>query len=209
MPLDENDLPSNCDEETMAAMRHVSGREAQLALRAQAREMIEVFRTKWGASGTQLSNEWLGTHNWRVQLLRQRVLAISTTHRMAFSPLVALLKRRGSPALFGTDVSISSLADPTAVWRVALDTDSISRFFEAHRFSFHMLFPEDRSFAIHGSEDTYAVFAGPEAFLREALPPELQGPAVTADLKRYMEHDFGKGALDPVLAHYDPFLLEE
>ena len=205
---EDNDLPSACDVEVMAAMRHVPGREAQLALRAQAWTMLEDFRTAWGATGTQLANDWLGTHEWRVQLLRQSVLASSPTHRLAFSALVAVLKRRGGPMLFGTDVYVTGLDKPTAVWRVALDTDSISRFFEAHRFSFHMLFPEDRSFAIHGSEDTYAVFAGPEDFLREALPSELQGAAVTADLKYYMENDFGEGALDPVLAHYDPFLLE-
>lgn len=205
---EDDDLPSACDVEIMAHMQHVRGREAQLALRAQAWEMVEVFKTDWGATGTQLANEWLGTRNWRVQLLRQSVLAQSTTHRLAFTALVAALKRRGVSMVFGMDAYVTGPERPTAVWEVPLDTDSISRFFEAHRFSFHMLFPEDRSFAIHGSEDTYAVVAGPEAFLREALPPELQGPAVTADLKRYMEHDFGKGALDPVLAHYDPFLLE-
>jgi hypothetical protein len=149
---------------------------------------------------------------WLAQLARAVAAPegarIAETDVLAFTHLVAALKRRGVPVVFGMDAYVTGPAKPTAVWEVPLDTDSISRFFEAYRFSFQILFPEDRSFAIHGTEDAFAVAAGPEEFLREALPAELQGPAVTADLKRYMEHDFGKGALDPVLAHYDPFLLE-
>lgn len=209
MSEDQDDgLPSDCDDdEVMASMRHVPGRDAQLALRAEARDMLEVFTSPYGTSSTRLSNEWLGTHGWRVQLLRQRALASPETLEI-FDPLVAILRRRGVPALLGTSVGVESFETPTAVWRVTLDSDSISRFFFAHRFGFHLLFPEDRSFAIHGWEDVYAAFAGPEGFLHEALRPELQGATVTADLKRYMEHDFGEGAFDPSLAHYDPFLLE-
>lgn len=155
----DDDLPSPSDGELLAHMRHVPGRAAQLALRERAREMVEQHATRSGLPGTRLSNEWLGSHNWRVQLLRQRVLASAETDVLAFTHLVAALKRRGVPVVFGMDAYVTGPAKPTAVWEVPLDTDSISRFFEAHRFSFQILFPEDRSFAIHGTEDVFAVFA--------------------------------------------------
>lgn len=203
-----NDLPDRCNPDIMRGMAHVRGRAAQLALRTSAFEMLETFTIHPRLLGTQFSNEWLGEHEWRVQLLRQSDIRNSSPEEM-FDPLINALKRRQLTHLFGTFVGGSSIASPTAVWRVPVDRDLIPCFFEAHCHSHHMLFPEDRSFAIHGTEDVYAAFAGPEAFLREALLPEFQGEAALADLKDYMDHDFGEGAFAAMLPHYAPFLLDD
>lgn len=202
-----DDLPERCDPELMSGLVHFPGRAAQLALRDKAYEMLEVFTTRSGRPGTRLSNAWMGQHNWRVQLLQHWDIRNSGPLEM-FEPLVAALKRRGIPHLCGTYVDAEGITSPTAVWRIPLEPDDISSFFEAHRYAFHMLFPEDRSFAIHATEDVDAAFAGPEAFLREAILPEFQGEAALADLRDYMEHDIDRGAFDAMLPHYAPFLLD-
>jgi hypothetical protein len=204
---DPEDLPNDCLEDVTEGMAHVPGRAAQLALRDKVYDMLEVFTTRSGSPGTRLSNAWLGDHDWRVQLLKHRHIRNSGPVTM-FEPLVAALRRRGIPSLCGTSVEAQGLAFPTAVWRVPLDERYISSFFGAHRFGFNILFPEDRSFAIHATEDVYAAFAAPEALLREVLLPEFQGEAALADLKDYMDHDFGEDAFANMLPHYAPFLLE-
>lgn len=204
----DNDLPDQCDPDIMRGMRHVTGRNAQLALRAEAFAMLEDFTIHPGLSGTRLSNDWLGHRRWRVQLLRHSDLRNIGPEGM-FDALGVALERRAVTALLGTYADGEGIASPTAVWRIPVDRDLIPCFFEAHCHSFHILFPEDRSFAIHGSEDVYAAFAGPEAFLREALPPEFQGEAALADLAAYMNHDFGEGAFEAILPHYAPFLLDD
>ncbi len=204
---DSDDLPGPCVEECMVGMAHIRGRAAQMALRDKAYEMLEVHTTPSGLPGTRLSNVWLGDHAWRVQLLQHWNIRNFDPPEM-FEPLVAALKRRGITHLCGTYVSAEGITSPTAVWHIPLEAALISSFFEAHRYGFHMLFPEDRSFAIHAPEDVRAAFAGPEAFLREALLPEFQGEAALADLKDYMDHDFGEGAFAEMLPHYAPFLLE-
>jgi hypothetical protein len=209
MPQDDNDdLLGQCDPDMMRGMAHVQGRTAQLALRNKAFELLEVFLTRSGLPGTRLSNPWLGENEWRVQLLQHWDIRNSGPQAM-FKPLVAALRRRGVVYLCGTYVGADGITSPTAVWHIPLEAALISSFFEAHRYGFHILFPEDRSFAIHGTEDVYAAFAGPEAFLREALLPEFQGEAALADLKDYMDHDFGEGAFTDILPHYAPFLLDD
>ncbi|NGM22717.1 hypothetical protein G3576_22080 [Roseomonas stagni] len=71
-----------------------------------------------------------------------------------------------------------------------------------------MLFPEDLSFAIHANDGDYAVYAGPEDFIRAALPPEAIGAAATANVVEGIEEEHGEGAIDGILAHYAPFMLE-
>lgn len=205
---DADDLPSSCLDDVMKDMVHVPGRAAQLALRDHAFEMVETYTSRSGRPGTRLSNAWLGGHAWRVQLLQHWDLRNSGPIEM-FEPLAVALRRRGISDLFGTSVEPEGLKLPTAVWRVPADPRYISSFFSGHRFGFNILFPQDRSFAIHGTEDVYAAFAGPEAFLREALLPEFQGEAALVDLKDYMDHDFGEGAFAAMLPHYAPFLLDD
>ena len=192
----------------MRGMVHVDGRSAQLALRDRAFEMLEVFNTRSGLPGTRLSNAWLGEHDWRVQLLPHWDLRYSEPLEF-FGPLTAALQRRGIPNLYGTFVSASTITSPTAVWHIPAEAALISNFFEAHRNGFHIPVPEDRSFAIHGHEDVRAAFAGPEAFLREALLPEFQGEGALADLKDAMDEEYGEAAFAAVLDHYGPFLLED
>ncbi len=208
MTQDESDdLPGPCLEEFMDGMAHIPGRAAQMALRDKAYEMLEFYSTPSGRPGTRLSNAWLGEHDWRVQLLQHWDIRNSGPSDM-FVPLVAALQRRGTTHLCGTYVSGKDSTPPTAVWRIPLEARRISSFFEAHRYGFHIVFPEDRSFAIHATEDVDAAFAGPEAFLREALLPEFQGEAALADLKDAMDEEYGEAAFASVLAHYGPFLLE-
>lgn len=204
---DNEDLPARCDPDIMRGMVHVDGRSAQLALRDRAFEMLEVFTTRSGLPGTRLSNAWLGEHDWRVQLLQHWDIR-NTGPLDFFAPLTVALQRRRIHNLYGTFVSARTITSPTAVWRVPAEAALISSFFEAHRNSFHILFPEDRSFAIHAHEDVRAAFAGPEAFLREALLPEFQGEAALADLKDAMDEEYGEAAFASVLAHYGPFLLD-
>lgn len=205
---DSDDLPGPCLEEFMDGMAHIPGRAAQMALRDKAYEMLEVFKTRSGAPGTRLSNAWLGEHDWRVQLLQHWDIRNSGPPEM-FVPLVAALQRLGITHLCGTYVDAEGITAPTAVWRIPLKARRISSFFEAHRYGFHIVFPEDRSFAIHAHEDVRAAFAGHEAFLREALLPEFQGEAALADLKDAMDEEYGEAAFARVLAHYGPFLLED
>lgn len=203
-----DDLPDQCDPEIMAGMAHFPGRATQMGLRDKAYDMLEVFKTRSGRPGTRLSNTWLGEHDWRVQLLQHWDIRNSGPLEM-FVPLAAALQRRGITHLCGTYVDAEGITDPTAVWRIPLEARRISSFFEAHPNSFHILFPEDRSFAIHAMEDVCAAFAGPDAFLREALLPEFQGEAALADLKDAMGEEYGEAAFASVLAHYGPFLLED
>ena len=205
---DSDDLPGPCLDEFMVGLAHIPGRAAQMALRDKAYEMLEVFKTQSGVPGTRLSNAWLGEHDWRVQLLRHWDIGNGGPPGR-FEPLVAALQRRGITHLCGTYVSGKDGAPPTAVWRIPLEAKRISGFFEAHCYGFHILFPEDRSFAIHAMEDVCAAFTGPEAFLREALLPEFQGEAALADLKDAMDEEYGEAAFASVLAHYGPFLLED
>ncbi|MBX9748395.1 MAG: hypothetical protein K5Q68_02155 [Roseococcus sp.] len=204
---DSDDLPGQCDPEMMADMAHIPGRAAQLALRDKAYEILEIFKTRSGRPGTRLSNAWLGEHDWRVQLLQHWDIRHGGPEM--FVPLVAALQRGGITHLCGTYVDAEGITDPTAVWRIPLEAGLISSFFGAHRYGFHILLPEDRSFAIHAMEDVCAAFAGPEAFLREALLPEFQGEGALADLKDAMDEEYGEAAFASVLAHYGPFLLED
>lgn len=201
------ELPAMCFTNVLGDMERAGGKSMQLAIREEIWPMLEFFGPPGNAVETRFANGWLGAQDWRVQLVPWWLLAYPETADI-FDPLVAALRRRSIPALFGTYVGPTTRDAPTAVWRVPADGTSMFRFFNAHSLEYHMLFPEDRSFAILGSEDEFAVFAGPEEFLRKVLPPELIGPAATEALRVDVEDEYGKGFLDQVLAHYDPFLLE-
>lgn len=208
MKIDQNqELPAMCMLDVLGDMRRAGNRLEQLRLREKAWEMLEIYRTPGGVMGTRLSNEWLGEKGWRVQLVPHIALVDADTMEV-FAPLINALRRRQVDDALGTFVSVPTMEMPTAVWRVPMESDRLSAFFEAHRYDFHLLFPEDRSFAIHANDGDFATFAGSDSFLKEALPEEFLGSAATADLKGAMEHDYGVGCMDTILAHYDPFLLE-
>lgn len=189
---------------SLGDMQRAGSPTEQLALQDSAWEMLETYTTPSGAIRTRLSNNWLGERDWRVQLFFQYHLAWEPE---AIGPLIAALRRRQHLTLLGTVVQPGVLRR-SAVWRVPVDEDGIGRFFEAHYAVFHMLFPRDRSFAVHANDGDFSVFAGPEDFVRDALPPEAIGARGTAEVVRVVETEHGKGCMDGILAHYAPFTLD-
>jgi hypothetical protein len=175
----------------------------QIALNDRAWEMVEPYKAPSGFSGTRLSNAWVGAHDWRVQLYFYSALP---WREGTVRGLVAAALRRSHPVLYGT--AVNPAARPAAVWRIPAEGDAVERFFEAKYHTFSVLFPQDRSFAVQGNDGDFAVFAGPEAFLREALPPEAIGHAFTAEVVDNVEAEHGEGCMRNVLAHYAPFMLE-
>jgi hypothetical protein len=188
---------------SLGEMQRAGSPTEQIALQDSAWDMLESYATPSGAIRTRLSNEWLGTRDWRVQFFFQYHLAWEPT---AIHPLIAATRRRGHRTVLGTVVEEGFR--PSAVWRVPVDEDGIGRFFEAHYAVFHMLFPRDRSFAVHANDGDFSVFAGPEDFVRDALPPEAIGARGTAEVVRVVETEHGKGCMDGILAHYAPFTLD-
>jgi hypothetical protein len=178
--------------------------ERQIALQNSAWEMLETFVPAEGITGTRLSNQWLGRHGWRVQIVPQWVLG---RYHDWVVPLVAHGKRNPADVLLGTVVETGALR-VSAVWQPPFDPDHVRRFFEAHYCVYHILFPESRAFAVHADDNNLAVYAGPEDFLREVLPPEAIGAAATAEVVEEIEEEHGEGAIDGILAHYAPFMLD-
>jgi hypothetical protein len=174
----------------------------QIALQDTAYEMVETYKAPSGYMGARLSNAWLGEHDWNVCLHIHDDLAWEGDTIRAF---MAAVLRRGHAVLYGT--AVSQDMRPSAVWRIPVEEDAIQRFFEAHGMNFSVLFPADRSFAVQGNDGDFAVFAGPESFLREALPDEAFTPAFLAKVVDRVEAEHGEGCMEGVLAHYAPFML--
>ena len=61
--------------------------------------------------------------------------------------------------------------------------------------------------SVQGNDGDFCVFAGPEAFVREALPPTAIGSAATAEVTAEVEKEHGKGCMKGVLAHYEHFMI--
>ena len=96
----------------------------------------------------------------------------------------------------------------SAVWLVPTNAEDISRFFESHYASFSLLFPADLSFAIHCTDGEFAVYAGSEAFLRDALPPEAIGAQATAAAIAYVDPTLTEYDHEAFLAPYRSFMLD-
>jgi hypothetical protein len=202
-----DDLPGMGFSEPLRGMHRAGSPAVQTALQEKAWSTLKTYRTPAGRTGSRLANEWLGSRGWRVQLVPHALVRDPRCIPL-LEPLAAAALHRGVTELYGTDVH-PEYRRPSAVWRVPVDSERISAFFEAHYTSFHALFPQDLGFAIHANEGDYAVFAGPEAFLREALPPDELGRAATAELKADLEQEHGVGFLDGILSHYEPFMLDD
>jgi hypothetical protein len=188
---------------SLGDMRRAGSPAEQIAAQDRAWEMLETYATPSGLIRTRISNEWLGEKDWRVQLVPQYVMWDAEW----VEPLAATAILCGHLFLLGTVVQPGDLR-PSAVWHVPADGDGIGRFFEAHYALFHMLFAADRSFAVHANDGDFAVYAGPEDFIREALHPDAIGPAATKAVKAAVEEEHGKGCMDGILAHYEPFMLD-
>jgi hypothetical protein len=199
-----SDLPSATTYPALDGMPRAGSPAEQMALQDSAWAMLEEYRAPSGYVGSRLSNAWLGERNWSVQLFYYRDLPWRPG---TVAGLVAAALRRRHHFLFGTAVSPPSR--PSAVWRLPAEEDAVERFFEAHYLTFSVLFPPDRSFAVHGNDGDFCVFAGPEPFVREAFPPAAIGAATTADVVAEVEKEHGKGCMKGVLTHYGPFMLDD
>lgn len=189
---------------------HAIDHLAQAGTRAQQRvlrdlgwTMLETWQLPNGYSGTRFANAWLGEHRWRVQVVPQREMWKPEW----VAPLAKAAVRRGHEHLLGTSVETGKFRD-RATWRIPTNADDVGRFFEAHYPMFSLLFPADRSFAIHCVGADLATYAGPEEFVREAVPDGAIGPAMTAEVVAEVEREHGKGCMQGVLAHYAPFMLD-
>ena len=88
------------------------------------------------------------------------------------------------------------------------DAEDISRFFESHYANFSVLFPADLSFAIHCTDGEFAVHAGAEEFLRDALPPEAIGAQATAAAIAYVDPTLTEKDHEDFLAPFRPFMID-
>lgn len=195
--------PSTAIYPSLDQMPRAGSPAEQIALHDSAWEMVEIYTAPSGHVGTRLSNAWLGERGWRVQLFFYRELPWEPG---TVRGLVAAVLRRGYGFLLGT--AVLATERPTAVWRLPVEEDAIERFFEGNYLMFNVLFPSDRAFAVQGNDGDFCVFAGPEEFIREALPPSAIGTAATAKVVEEVENEHGEGCMKGVLAHYEPFMLE-
>lgn len=190
--------------EALADMERAGGVSTQIALNDLAWEMVEEFARPGAYPEIRLSNAWLGDHGWKVQLVPQWRLADNAEDCEA---LAAAAVARGKTMLLGTTVGMQDTR-PAAVWRVPTEANFISLFFHGTYNTFQILYPEDCSFAVLGNEGDYAYLAGPEDFLRDALPAEWLGAGVARDVKETIEREYhAPGAFDHIAAHYAPFQL--
>jgi hypothetical protein len=197
-----SDLPAMTTYPALDGMPRAGSTSQQIALQNSAWEMVETCTGPSGHAGTRMSNAWLGARGWAVQLFFYRDLAWRPG---ASRGLVASALRNGQRILLGT--AVSPAFRPTAVWRLPTEEDSIERFFEANSGICNVVFAEDRSFAVHGSDGDFCTFAGPESFIRAALPADNIGPSATAEVVAEVEKEYGLRSMDGMLAHYQPFML--
>jgi hypothetical protein len=173
------------------------------ALRELAWTMLEVWTLPDGYARTRFANAWLGDQDWKVQITPQREM---------WKPdwvdgLAKAAARRGHVELFGTSVEAGEFRN-APIWRVPANAEDVSRFFESHYPCFSLLFPSDRSFAVHCVGGEFAVYAGPEEFLREALPSEAIGAQATAATIKYVDPSLAEVDYAEFLAPYRPFMAE-
>lgn len=174
----------------------------QSVLRDLGWTMLEAWHLPNADSGTRFANAWLGEHRWRVQIAPQREMWKPEW----VAPLAEAAARRGHEHLLGTSVETGEFRD-RAIWRIPTNADDVSRFFEAHYPMFSLLFPADRSFAIHCVVGDLATYAGPEDFVREALPREAIGPHATAAAIAYVDPDLTEDDYPHILGAYRPFMF--
>lgn len=200
------ELPSGAVLPSMGGLSRAGSSGEQAALQDRAWTMLEMFKTNGGEARTRLSNDWLGSHDWRVQITSHYKLA--SPEIADFRRLTNVIRTSGETGLLGTVVEPGELRH-SAVWYLPIDGDAIGRFFEAHYARFHMLYPPDLRFAIHANDGDYAFLAGPKAFVRAALEAGDIGPAATSRVVAAIEDEHGSGCMDSILEHYAPFMMDD
>lgn len=189
--------------DTLGSARLAGDAAAQLAWRRLAEAALETYRTPAKANGNRIANAWLGERGWRVQPVGHHLLWKEDW----VAPLTAAADRAGLHTMLGG--FFGACRDTAPIWIIDANPDGISRFFEAHQFDFHMLFPSNFTFLVHANEGDFGVYAGPEDFLRSAIPPDDLGPNATERVRASLEFEHGPGWFDGILEHYAPFLLED
>ncbi len=159
-----------------AEFRRAGSREQQVKLLNEACEMLEAFRTPGGLPGSRFSNEWLGHNGWKVQMVPS--IGYKLPGEELLGPLLPALLGLGVSKLFGASL-YPTLPKLSPVWELDWTEDQLDYFFNIHRFGYHIVWDEKLRFAIHGNDGYYDVYAGPEEFVRAALPPFLIGAAAT------------------------------
>ena len=181
-------------------------RDRQIALRKGANEMLEEFRTPGGLAGSRLSNEWLGQHGWKIQMVP--IIGLKLPEEELLGPLLPALGEFGVSEIIGGTFN-APLGEISPVWILEWAEENLDTFLNLHRTDYHMVWSEDRRFAIHGNDGDFDVYAGPEYLIRAALPPFLIGAAATRKNAEEIEWEHGPGSMDAVLEHYAPFMLDD
>jgi hypothetical protein len=189
--------------DAIAHLSQAGSTKEQEALRELAWTMLEIWTLPDGYSRTRFANAWLGDQGWQVQIAPQREMWKPDW----VAGLAKAAARRGQVELLGTAVETGEFRD-AAIWRVPTNAEDVSRFFESHYPVFSLLFPADRSFAVHCVGGEFAVYAGPEAFLREALPPEAIGAHATAATINYVDPELTEADYADFLGPYRLFMIE-
>jgi hypothetical protein len=201
----DDDLPAIALFAGLQNLRRAGSATEQAALQQRARTILEPYTTPADRPGVRVANEWLGSRRWRVQLVHHLELRQPTEPHVLFA-LEAALQAPAMPRVLGANVDPQDTA-PTAVFAIPPTETGMGCFFGTHFIGFHMLFAEDLSFAIVANEGDFAAIAGPEAFVRNALPTEFIGREATEKLKKQLEFELDPGWFDGILAHYAPFML--
>ena len=178
----------------------------QRALHKGAFDQLETYTTPSGLPGTRLSNDVLGSRGWRVQLAPHYPLLHH--ERTWLDPLALACSNAGMTSLLGA--AVNPRDEPaSSVWELGLDPDNIALFFNLHPHNFHMAFDANYSCALMANDGDYVAYAGPETWLRAALPKHAIGAAATADWLEGVEDEHGAGCMDSILEHYAPFMLDD
>jgi len=177
----------------------------QRDLRDLAWTMLEPYTLPSGIIASRLSNEWLGAHNWRVQFIEASPLTKSDDRFL--QPLVAALMHTQNRSLLGTAVVMGD-AKISAVWRLPVESRVLGLYFNAHQINRSLLYSKALDFTVYAFERIYAVYAGPEDFVRAALPYSAVGAAATHWVREGVEEEHGPGCMDSILEHYAPFMLD-
>lgn len=197
------------DEGMVGAQRHprpAGSTAQQRSLHKGAFNLLETYTTPSGLPGTRLSNEVLGSRGWRVQLAPHYPLM---KHEPPWlGPLAAACSAAGISTLFGA--AVNPRENPaSSVWELGLDPDDVGLFFNLHVHNFHIVFDSQYSCALMANDGDFVAYAGPEKWLRAALPKHAIGAAATADWLEGVEGEHGAGCMNTILEHYAPFMLDD
>ena len=136
------------------------------------------------------------------------IIGLKLPEEELLGPLLPALGEFGVSEIIGGTFN-APLGEISPVWILEWAEENLDTFLNLHRTDYHMVWSEDRRFAIHGNDGDFDVYAGPEYLIRAALPPFLIGAAATRKNAEEIEWEHGPGSMDAVLEHYAPFMLDD